>query len=47
VGDSKHCYTHLFNYSLFNDAASSLDYVASNTRMINELGRIWKEATVA
>jgi hypothetical protein len=39
----------LFIYSLFNDAFSISDYIASNERMIvkNELERMWKEAVVA
>jgi hypothetical protein len=38
-----------FVCSLFNDAFSSADYIASNKRMIvnNELENIWKEAVVA
>jgi hypothetical protein len=38
---------YLFISSLFNDTVSSLDYIASNARMINELERIWKKTAVA
>jgi hypothetical protein len=34
-------------YDLFNDAVSSLHYIKSNARMINELEIMWKEAVVA
>jgi hypothetical protein len=39
----------LFIYSLFNEAFSISDYIASNERMIvnNELERMRKEAVVA
>jgi hypothetical protein len=39
----------LFIYSLFNDAFSDTDYIASNERVIvnNELERMWKEVVVA
>jgi hypothetical protein len=37
----------LFICSLFNDAISSSDYIASDDRMKHELQRIWNEAVVA
>jgi hypothetical protein len=37
----------LFICSLFNDVASSSDYIVLNGMMINELEMIWKEANVA
>jgi hypothetical protein len=42
-------FIYLFIYSLFNDAFSISDYIASNKRMIvnNELERMWKETVVA
>jgi hypothetical protein len=42
-------FIYLFTYSLFNDAVSISDYIASNERMIvnNELERMWKETVVA
>jgi hypothetical protein len=41
-------FIYLFIYSLFNDAFSVSDYIASNERMLvnNELERMWKEADV-
>jgi hypothetical protein len=40
---------YFFIYSLFNDAFSISDYIASKERVIvnNELGKMWKEAVVA
>jgi hypothetical protein len=36
-----------FIYYLFNDAVSSLDYMASNGKTISEIERMWVEAVVA
>jgi hypothetical protein len=42
-------YNYLFIYSLFKNAFSSSDYIASNERIMvnNELERMWKEAVIA
>jgi hypothetical protein len=40
-------HSNLFVSCLFNEAASSSDYIVLNDRMINELENMWKEAVVA